>query len=177
MFFSYSSVWHNIQSPWDSIIRSIRRFCNTNEKESLFFKQKKVSCRELLCQVASRFFFFCLFRVISNKGAADAVNSPGASYATLYSSSGGKDVGRRGKFTPGECRGTGEKTDRHTCVQTHSHTHWHKLRHKSYFGKHYLQRNRVMVMVTIWKFYTWLPLIADRGQRLNQQLNLFSIKM
>lgn len=81
---------------------------------ALFFRQQKVSCRELLCQVTSSFFFSC--RAISNKGAAAAVNSPVASYATMqpYSTSGEKDTGRQSKFTPGE---RGKKENRQIYVR------------------------------------------------------------
>ncbi len=49
-------MWHNIQSPRDSITPFNHQFCKTDEKMTLFFRQKKVSCRELSFQVVLHFF-------------------------------------------------------------------------------------------------------------------------
>lgn len=72
-------------------------------------------------------FFFC--RAISNKGAAAAVNSPGASYAImlLYCTSGGEEAGRQSKFTPGEFGNRRENRQKcvhtDTLIYTLTHTH------------------------------------------------------
>lgn len=63
------------------------------------------------------------------------------------------------------------------CRLTHIHTDTHRGTNPTLVNTIY-KRNSVRVMVKILHFYTWPALICRQGTaRLNQQLNLFSIKM
>lgn len=78
----------------------------------------KRTCLVGNCYVKLLLTFF--YRVISNKGVAVAVNSPGAFYSTmlLYSTSEGGKLLVDKASSPLESLGVGEKTDRYMCTQT-----------------------------------------------------------